>query len=537
MEQRTNSGLRTPRFSALRPLPVLISLFLGLPVLAAAWFGVSAGGSETWQHLLGNRLSEFTTTTLLVLLLSGGLMLLIAVPLAWLVSLFDFPGRGIFDWALVLPLAMPGYVMAYAWADLAGVAGPLHAAFRDMTGLSARDYWYPDLFTPGGLAFVLGSTLFPYAYITARSAFINQSLSTLEAARSLGASNIRLFHSVALPAAAPAIFAGLSLGLMEAAADYGAADFLGIQTLGVGIVRAWASFGEPAAAARLALILVSIAFTLLIAARFLQGSSVQETSNRLLAPTRQPLHGVYRWAAPGICLTVVLITFALPVSRLIWLSLETGTGFDGLWMPLRSSLVFGIAGALLALTLAITLVQSNQTARRMAWLSRLSSAAGYAAPGAVLGLGGLFMLQALDLSLTGAAAVLLLIWIYATRFTAAGIEPITAALARTPKSLGMASRSYNTSWAYRFRRIDLPLMAPGILAGALILFVETLKELPATLMLRPFGWDTLAVKAHNYATDERLAEAMLPSLMITLAGLLPVILLSRQMNRTGHRIS
>ncbi len=503
----------------------------------AAWFGVSSGGSETWDHLLNNRLLEFTTTTLGVLVLAGALMLLIAVPSAWLVSLYEFPGRRIFDWALVMPLAMPGYVMAYAWADLAGIAGPLHNTFRSLTGLSARDYWYPDLFTVPGLSFVLGATLFPYVYITARSAFLNQSLSTLEAARSLGASDFRLLRAIALPAAAPAILAGLSLGLMEAAADYGAADFLGIQTLGVGIVRAWASYNEPAAAARLALVLVSIAFTLLIAARFLQRGSTQETSRRWLTPSRQALGTSSKWLAFAFCLFVFAITFTLPVTRLIWLSVETAAGTGDIWEPLQNSLLLGTLGASLALVSAVLIVLHHQDAPQTAWLTRLASAAGYAAPGAVLGLGGLFILQVTGQSLTGLVALGILVWIYATRFTAAGIEPIAATIARTPKSLAMAGRSYDVSWLYRFRRVEFPIMRPGILAGALILFVETLKELPATLMLRPAGWDTLAIKAHNYATDERLAQAMLPSLLITLAGLLPVLLLSRQMNRTGHKIT
>ena len=253
----------------------------------ALYTGIAAGDGATWDHLLQNRLVPYTITTLLPLLIAGIIMLGLAVPAAWVISQYDFPGRGFFSWALILPLAMPGYVMAYAWADLMGVAGPLQAHLRDLTGLSARDYWFPNLFSVPGLAFVLGSTLFPYVYITARAAFSMQSLATLEAARSLGARPLDLFWRVALPVALPAILGGLCLALMEAAADYGAADFLGFQTLGVGIVRSWQSYNEPNTAARLALMLELIAGSLLIAARLYQGrKGVQQTSSRWLVPRR-----------------------------------------------------------------------------------------------------------------------------------------------------------------------------------------------------------------------------------------------------------
>lgn len=517
-----------------RSIPsALIIVLVGLPVFAALYAGVAAGDGATWDHILQNRLLPYTFTTLLTLLIAAIMMLGLAIPAAWLVTQYEFPGRVFFSWALILPLAMPGYVMAYAWADLLGVAGPLQSQIRSLTGLSARDYWFPNLFSTPGLAFVLASTLFPYVYITARAAFSMQSLATLEAARSLGARPSELFWRVALPVALPAILGGLCLALMEAAADYGAADFLGVQTLGVGIIRSWTSFGEPNTAARLALMLVLIAGVFLVVARWTQGGrGVQQTSARWLTPRRITLPTAAAWTASLFCSFILLSCFCAPVSRLIWLATETSTRTADLLPLLRSTLLLGVFGTVMAFAAALvfTLAAKRSSALRLG--TRLIAAAGYAAPGAVLGLGALFILRETGQALSGTVAITLLVWIYVSRFTSAGVEPMQATLDRLPKNLENAARSLGSRGVLHFFRIDLPLLTPGALAAGLILFVEILKEMPATLMLRPFGWDTLAVKAHAYATDERLAQATLPSLLIVLAGLLPVLLLSWRLNQT-----
>lgn len=512
---------------------MLLIVLVGLPVFAALFAGVSAGDGATWDHLLENRLIPYTGTTVSVLILSAIIMLGLAVPAAWLISLYDFPGRKIFDWALILPLAMPGYVMAYAWADLMGVAGPLQSNFRELTGLSARDYWFPNLFSAPGLAFVLASTLFPYVYITARAAFSMQSLTTLEAARSLGARPLDLFWRVGLPVALPTILGGLCLALMEAAADYGAADFLGVQTLGVGIIRAWTSFGEPNTAARLALMLILIAGTFLIVARLFQGRrGTQQTSLRWLTPRRTSLSPIVGWSVAMMCSSILLICFFAPVLRLIWLAFENQAQAAELAPLLRSTLILGLMGAGAAFLAALVFSLASKKNETLRLGARLIAAAGYAAPGAVLGLGALFILRETGQALSGTIAIGFLVWIYVSRFTSAGVEPIQATLARLPKNIDHAAHSLGATGFRQFWRVDLPLIAPGALAAGLILFVEILKELPATLMLRPFGWDTLAVRAHAYATDERLAQATLPSLLIVLAGLAPVLLLSWRLSRT-----
>lgn len=513
--------------------PALVIVLVGLPVCAALYTGVMAGDGATWDHILENRLVPYTLTTLSVLVLSAIIMLGLAVPTAWLISQYDFPGRSVFEWAMILPLAMPGYVMAYAWADLAGVAGPLQSALRDLTGLSARDYWFPNLFSAPGLSFVLASTLFPYVYITARAAFSLQSLATLEAARSLGANSFDLFARVALPAATPAIIGGLCLALMEAAADYGAADFLGVQTLGVGIIRSWTSFGEPNTAARLALALILIAGTFLVAARIFQGRrGTQQTSSRWRTPNRTKLPRGTAIGMTLLCAWILVVCFFAPVSRLAWLAIDHGAQAADLGPLVRSTLILGAFGAAAAFLASMVFALAPKRSEALRLGARIIAAAGYAAPGAVLGLGALFILRETGQALSGVIAISFLIWIYVSRFTSAGVEPLQATLDRLPKNIDHASRSLGTVGLRQFWRVDLPLITPGALAAALILFVEILKELPATLMLRPFGWDTLAVRAHAYATDERLAQATLPSLLIVCAGLGPVLLLSWRLSQT-----
>lgn len=527
--------LRAPAFShpAFRQIPVLIAGFvIALPVVIVIATGLIEGGGPAWAHIRETLLVRYLGGTLAVLTLTGMLCLLTAVPAAWIITMFRFPGRGVFEWLLVLPLAAPGYVLAYAWGDLAGVAGPLQSTLRDVSGLAARDYWFPDISSLPGLAFVLACALYPYVYLTARAAFIAQSVCTMEAARSLGASPARTFWSVALPAARPAIAAGLSLALMEAAADYGAAEFLGVPTLTYGIVRAWKSFGEPAAAARLAIVLLALILTVVIMERQSRGrAGTQHSSVRWRQISRVTLTGAAAWGATGLCALIFTLAFALPVGRLVWRSLEAGAHRAEVGDALFNSIIIAGAGAGLAFILALIIALSIRARGPLATFARIAASSGYAIPGAVLALGGLSVIGALPFTLSGLVALTALAWVYAARFTAAGTEPMAAALARAPVSIGQAAQSLGATPLQRTLSVDLPVAMSGAAAAALVLFVEALKELPATLMLRPFNWDTLAVRAYAYASDERLAAAALPSLMITAAGLLPVILLSWQMSR------
>jgi iron(III) transport system permease protein len=523
-------AVRVPAFGQ---IPVLLAgLVIALPVAVVLIAGLTEGGGAAWIHIRDTLLAGYLTGTISVLALTAMLCLLMAVPAAWLVTMFRFPGRGVFEWLLVLPLAAPGYVLAYAWGDLAGVGGPLQSALRDATSWSARDYWFPDISSLPGLSFVLACTLYPYVYLTARAAFISQSVCAMEAARSLGASGSRTFWSVALPAARPAIAAGLALAMMEAAADYGAAEFLGVPTLTFGIVRAWKSFGEPAAAARLAFVLLALILTFVIVERQARGrAGIQQSSVRWRTISRVSLTGPNAFGAAALCTGLFTLAFALPVGRLVWRSVEAGTRVASVSDALVNSLVLAGAGAAFAFVLALIIALSIRGRGALSTFARLAASSGYAIPGAVLALGALAIMSALPFAMTGAFALAALAWVYAVRFTAAGTEPMAAALARAPASIGLAAQSLGASPFRRTLEVDLPVAMSGAAAAALVLFVEALKELPATLMLRPFNWDTLSVRAHAYASDERLAAAALPALLITLAGLAPVILLSWQMSR------
>lgn len=515
-------------------MPALLAgIIIAVPIFMVALSGLLNGGGTAWTHIRENLLLQYLGGTLSVLTLTGTLCLVFAVPTAWLVTMFRFPGRAVFEWLLILPLAAPGYVLAYAWSDLAGVGGPIQSALREATGWSARDYWFPDISSLPGLAFVLACTLYPYVYLTARSAFVSQSVCALEAARSLGAGPGRSFWAVALPAARPAIAAGLALALMEAAADYGASEYLGVPTLTYGVVRAWRSFGEPAAAARLAFVLIAVIAVLILTERRARGrAGSQHSSIRWRHVSRTRLTGLPALCASLSCLTLFLAAFGLPVGRLVWRSIETGPGAAPIWDALGNTIILAGAGALFAFVLALTIVLAARAKGPAAVFARAAAVAGYSIPGAVLALGALAIIALLPVTLSSGVALLALAWVYASRFTAAGTEPMAAALARAPASISNAARSLGASPARQAIAVDLPIALSGAAVAALILFVEALKELPATLMLRPFNWDTLSVRAYAYASDERLAAAALPSLLITLAGLGPVILLSWQLSRS-----
>lgn len=512
----------------LRDIPVgVAALIVGIPVLGTILIGILAGGGETWTHLTQTFLWTYFSNTVVLIVLTGALMLLTAVPAAWLVTMYTFPGRRIFSWALILPLAAPGYVLAISYADFFGLFGPAQSLLRDATGLAARDYWFPDIRSLPGLAFVMAAALYPYVYLTSRAAFMTQSVCALEAARALGMRSSLRFWRVALPSARPAIAAGCALALMETAADYGAADFLGVQTLTVGVFRAWASFGDAAAGARLALVLLAFTLFLQWLERRQRGQAgFEKNAKGWRQLSSEPIHGPKAFLATLFCLSVLAWGFLLPMGHMALVALDAANQApplgDALWNSVRLAGIGALAAFLIALIIGFA-------AHRGRWIGQMAQAVttgGYAIPGAVLALGALYTLDTLGLPLSGSAALFLLVLVYVSRFTAAGAQPMEAALSRVPVSFEHAARSLGASPLSRLRHVDLPVLLPGAAASALILFVEILKELPATLMLRPFNWDTLAVKAFAYASDERLGAAAAPSLMITLAGLLPVILLS-----------
>lgn len=461
------------------------------------------------------------------LMLSGGFFAtLIGAGAAWLVTLCRFPGRGLFEWLLVVPLAAPSYILAYAYASLTWAGGVIP--------LRVEGFW--------GASFIYAIGLYPYVYLATRAAFVSQSSCALEAARTLGAKPAHVFWRVGLPLARPAIAAGAALAAMEIAADYGAAQHFGLTTLSTAIFRAWYAHGAPSMALQISAVLLLGALVFLILERRARGrASYAGGSTRWRPLPRYQLGTLPGLAAAVFCAALVVLGALLPLSWLLRLAL-LHANVEDIVGPFLNSILLSGGGAVVTLALAAAIAVSARRARGLGKASLYASAMGYAAPGAVIALGALSLFglarEAGWVGGLGAGlALVALIWTYAARFAAAGVQPIDAGLARLSKGLDASARTLGAGPWRRLLRIDLPIAAPSLAAAALILFVEILKELPATLILRPFDFDTLAVKAYAYASDERLLEAAAPALLIFLAGLAPILILTRSLGaaRAGTR--
>jgi iron(III) transport system permease protein len=496
-----------------------------VPLLAVVWLAVTRPASAAIPPELIVRYA--TTTALLAALVAIGATTLGAIS-AWLVVMHRFPGRDIFAWALALPLAAPAFALAYAYADLLDVAGPVQSFFR-MLGVGFLGI---DIRSLPGAAFVLSCAFYPYVYLTARAAFVSQSVCALEAARTLGSSPLDAFRRVALPLARPALAAGAALAVMETLADYGAVNFLGVQTLTTGVVRSWSVYGAPGSAARLALLLLAAAAVLLWIERMnRKGESYGAQSARWRTLTEVPLVGPNRWLATGFCLLLLTLGLLLPAGWLAYKALTYTPEMDRILRAGAVSLGLGLAGAIVTVTLAALIAfgaRGQKLAQRVVSL-------GYATPGAVMAVGLLAPAALLWQGGMGTGVALglaLLIFAYAARLMAAALEPIDAGLARVTPSMDRAARTLGEDETGAVRRVHVPLASGALWTAALLVFVDVMKELPATLILRPFNFDTLAVLADRYASDERLAEAAWPSLLIVLAAAPAVVFLSRKVAKS-----
>jgi iron(III) transport system permease protein len=527
-----------------------IAALAGLPIAAIAWASL-AGGGEAIADLAATVLPTYVANTALLMLLAGGIAAVVGTGCAWLVAATRFPGRRVLSWALVLPLALPAYLAAYIYADLLDFAGPLQSALRASMGWGAEDYAFPDIRSLGGGAFVLGFVLYPYVYLLARTAFATQSLTQFRAARSLGAAPARAFWRVALPAARPAIAGGLALVLMEVLADFGVAEYFAIPTFSTGIFRSWLAMGDKAAALKLAAIM--LVFVIALVAWEAQSRRGRSDSRDGLAVRRdeEPLVALTplgKGLAFLACTTPVLLGFVLPAGYLATLALTPiaqGAAGD-LPTYIRGSLWLGLAAASLCLVAALMLAfaRARSTSRVTASAIRLATL-GYALPGALLAVGLLAPLGAFDQSLTrfardsfgwsggllltGTSA--LLIYALSVRFMTVAYNSVSGGLARIPPGLDAAARSLGAAPSRVLARIYAPLLAPSLAGAAALVFIDTLRELPATLILRPFNLETLATRTYRLASDERLVEAAIPALILLAAGLLPVLVL----NRLGKR--
>ena len=529
---------------------LLLALLLMLPVLSvfAAWLPWGDSSPESGQILLEMSrtvLPDYALTTLWLCLLVAAGVSLLGLSAAVAVTLFEFPGRRLLAWALLLPLAMPAYVVAYAYTDFFQYSGPLQNFLRLNLGLQGRVF--PEVRSLGGAAWVFTFTLYPYVYLLARTALGERSANLMEAARLLGAPLRRRILAVALPLARPAVAAGVALALMETLADFGVASYFGIQTFSAGIYKAWLAMDNRVAAAQLAALLLLVVALLLGLERRAQsrlrfGQARGGRSDTLDArPLRLRAAGV--WLAWLVCGVPVLLGFVLPVLFMLRPLLADGHNLP--WGPFVgwaiNSLRLASISALLAVGLALLLAFNLRRSPSLpAKLAVQLVGLGYAVPGAVLVVGLLLPVGWLQtiyphggLAYYLTATSLGLVWAYLVRFSAVALQSVQSAYARIPASLDDSARMLGNRDGLLLRRVHWPLLRPSLAAAALLVFVDVMKELPATLVLRPFNSDTLAVVAYQLARDERLGEAALPALALVLVGLLPVLLLNRALGLPG----
>lgn len=508
------------RLSPTAILAAFAAFMVALPLIGVV---LAALGPDS-ADIAGRDVARYAATSLWLGLLVGCLTAILGTAAAWLVVMHRFPGRRFFSWALALPLAAPAFALAYGYADLLDVAGPLRIWLRDQWG---HDLPF-EIRTIGGAAFILSAAFYPYVYLAMRAAFVNQSVNVLEAAQMLGCGRRTMLFHVALPMARPALAAGVALAVMECFADYGAVQFLSVQTLTTGVVRAWSVYGSTASAARFALPLLAAAALLFWVERASRKGQVHESGRarwRDISPL--PLGRFGQVAASLFCTLLLLAGLVIPAGWLLWKLLAAQPDWAWLLASLKNSLLLGLAGALVTVALATMLALGT---RRLPLAGRIASL-GYATPGAVMAIGLLapagVIWNYMPSSGTG-IAILLLILAYAARLMAAALEPIDAGLARVTPSMRQAARSLGRSEAGAAWSVELPVARGAMLTATLIIFIDILKELPATLILRPFDFDTLAVIANNYAQDERLGQAGAPSLLIILLSLPAVIWLTRR---------
>ncbi|MGW8393891.1 ABC transporter permease [Pseudoduganella sp. HUAS MS19] len=522
-----------------------VAVLVSLPIASVVANLLSGEGGETWSHLAGTVLAGYIGNTLK---LCAGVALgtvLVGTGAAWLVTMHDFPGRRLFEWALVLPLAMPAYVMAYTYTDLLQFVGPVQSWLRAATGWQAGDYWFPDVRTVGGAVLMFVFVLYPYVYLLARAAFLERAAGVLEAGRSLGLGPWANFLRVSLPLARPAIATGAALALMETLADYGAVSYFGVHTFTTGIYRAWFSLGDRVAASQLSATLLGFVALVLWLEYLARGRARFHNTGRRAAPPAQRLHGVQAWASGMACLLPLLLGFLLPGGVLLQMALGGGDAqFGPRFMELaRNSFVLAALTAGCAVLLAVLLAYADRLSDHP--LLRLANGTvgmGYAVPGSVIAVGVLVPLAWLDnrlaqtvtaltgnnpgLLLTGGIAAL--VYAYLVRFQTVSLRTVQASLGKVTLNMDEAARSLGQTQLGVLRRVHLPLLRGSLLTAALLVFVDVMKELPATLVMRPFNFDTLATQAYTLAADERLAEASTAALAIVAVGVLPLVLLSRQ---------
>ena len=516
-----------------------IVFFLALPII---FIGVElfSGPGESWQHIVAYLLPDYLGNSLYLIFFCSILVLIFGVSTAWLVSRYDFFFREQMEWLLILPLAIPSYIVGYAYAGFFDYGGSLELILREF-GLN---FVRIDIMNRAGLAFVLSISLFPYVYVSARAFFLNQANNLLEASKMLGVSELRTFFKLMLPLARPAIVAGLVLVLMEVLNDYGAAKYFGVNTFTTGIFRSWFSLEEPHTAVYLSALLIVIVFTLILLEKW-QVRKIRFTSsktNNTHIQRKQP-KGAKQWIVFSWVLLPVLLGFVLPVAQLIyWAVLTASSVFDMAFIMVSlQSFGIAIASAIITVIFALLLIYFSKwsTLNSIKNISRVG-VLGYAIPGAVIAIGIMiptlaldkWMIQVLakfgvDTGLIINGTLMALFYAYAVRFLAVAYNPIDSTSLKVDNTIPDSSKVLGAGHLRTFFRIEFPLIKTGVFSAVILVFIDVMKELPLTLILKPYHIDTLAVKAFEYASDEMVMEASIPSLFIIFTAMIPVILLNK----------
>lgn len=541
--------LKSLNFNGWTVVAIAIAALISTPVLFVL-SSIFADSGEVWTHLASTVLPRYLRNSFLLSVGVGICVSVIGVGTAWLVTMCQFRGRWLYEWALLLPFAAPAYILAYTYTEWLEFYGPVQTTLREIFGWSSvSDYWFPDIRSMGGAIALLSLTLYPYVYLLTRVAFLEQSTRTLEASRSLGRGPWRSFLTVALPLARPAIIAGLALALMETLNDFGTVQYFGVDTFTTGIYRTWFGMGERVASAQLAAVLMMfILWLILLELWSRRQAKFYQTSSRHQHLQRFQLQGIRSFLATAACSLPIILGFLVPAGLLLQMTIANrGKSFDSrFWNFASNSLILATVTAGLAVAIALLLaygVRLNPTLGMR--LAARVAAMGYAIPGSVIAVGILIPIGRLDnaidswmRSLFGISTGLLLsgtiaalVFAYLVRFLAVAFGSVESSLGKIKPSLDDAARSLGHNSASTLVKVHAPMMWGGLLTAAMLTFVDVMKELPATMVIRPFNFDTLAVRVYNLASDERLSEAAGPALAIVLVGIVPVILLSLRVGR------
>ena len=543
--------LKRQQHPLLQGAAVLVSLVIVVPLVAIAWIALT-GGTADLVHVATNILPRALARTAALLVLISIATAVTGIVAAWLTVSFEFPLRRLLTVALVLPLAMPTYLAAYAAGEFFDFTGPLQTTVRAIFGFSRpSEYWFPDIRSLGGAVLVMGSVLYPYVYLACRSMFLLQGRSAADVARTLGASPVRVFFRVQLPMARPAIAAGLMLVMMETLNDIGAVEYLGVNTLTFAIYDTWLNRGSLAGAAQIAVVMLVFVVLMILAERHARRSqrfAGGKTTTTVHDAARVQLKGARKWLATLFCVLPVAAGFLVPVFVLGGYAVKrldvlfTARVLSALW----NTVLVGCATAAIAVTLAFVLAYSARVGRhKVTALAARSAAFGYAIPGTVLAIGVLIPLASLDNTISALASqafgiqpglimsgtMFAIVYALSARFLTMAEGTVEAGFHKLPVSLDHASRTLGRTSGQTLRAILIPAMRPAVLTAALLVFIETIKELSATILLRPFNFNTLATLVYEDASRSQVPDAAVPALIIIVAGLVPVVMVSRSLDR------